>query len=93
MSHPNAVLTPCGRRRLVALVEEQQLTFPRAAAFVGVSIATAWEWVTRWRPRLIAGELEMAHHRVWTADPRRRIQGRRRGCGQRCPGARGVPDH
>jgi transposase InsO family protein len=110
MSHPNAVLTPRGRRRLVSLVEEQGLTFRAAAAAVGVSVATVWEWVTRWRrasagerqglaclhdrssaphrqprlfdalvqarivlarrrtgwgPRLIAGELEMAHQSVW----------------------------
>jgi transposase InsO family protein len=49
MSHPNAVLTPRGRRRLVSLVEEQGLTFRAAAAAVNVSVATVWEWVTRWR--------------------------------------------
>jgi transposase InsO family protein len=110
MSHPNAVLTPRGRLRLVELVEDQGLTFRQAAACLGVSVATAWEWVTRWReaspgerqglvclrdlssrphrqprrfdalvqarivlarrrtgwgPRLIAGELEMAHQSVW----------------------------
>ena len=88
MSHPNAVLTPRGRRRLVSLVEEQGLTFRAAAAALNVSVATVWEWVTRWRrasagerqglaclhdrssaphrqPRLIAGELEMAHQSVW----------------------------
>ena len=93
MSHPNGVLPPDGRRRLVALVREQRLTFQRAAAFVGVSIATPWEWVTRWRSPLIAGELQMAHRRVWTADPRRRIQGPPRAPGQRCPGVRGGPGH
>jgi transposase InsO family protein len=110
MSHPNAVLTPRGRLRLVRLVEEDGLTFRQAAACLNVSISTAWEWVTRWRracpderqglvclgdrssrphrqprtldaltqarivlarrrtgwgPRLIAGELEMAHQSVW----------------------------
>ena len=110
MSHPNAVLTPRGRRRLVSLVEEEGLTFRAAAAAVNVSVATAWEWVTRWRraspgerqglgclrdrsstphrqprtldgltqarivlarrrtgwgPRLIAGELGIAHQSVW----------------------------
>ena len=110
MSHPNAVLTPRGRLRLVELVEEQGLTLRQAAACLSVSVATAWEWVSRWRvasleerqglaclrdrsspphrqprtldaltqarivlarrrtgwgPRLIAGELGMAHQSVW----------------------------
>jgi transposase InsO family protein len=110
MSHHNAVLTPRGRLRLVRLVEDEGLTFRQAAACVGVSVATVWEWVTRWRraspgerqglvclrdrssrphrqprlldvfiqarivlarrrsgwgPRLIAGELGMAHQSVW----------------------------
>jgi transposase len=110
MSHPNAVLTPRGRLRLVELVEDQGLTFRQAAACLNVSVSTVWEWVTRWRgaspgereglvclrdrssrphrqprrfdalaqaqivlarrrtgwgPRLIAGELEMAHQSVW----------------------------
>ena len=49
MSHPNAVLTPRGRLRLVRLVEEEGLTPRQAAACVGVSPSTVWEWVTRWR--------------------------------------------
>jgi len=49
MSHHNAVLTPRGRLRLVQLVHEQGLTFRQAAACLGVSVATAWEWVRRWR--------------------------------------------
>ena len=110
MSHPNAVLTPRGRRRLVELVEKEGLTLRQAAACLSVSVSTAWEWVTRWRgaataerdglvclrdrssrphrqprtldawtqarivlarrrtgwgPRLIAGELGMAHQSVW----------------------------
>ena len=110
MSHPNAVLTPRGRYRLVELVEHQRMTFRQAAACLNVSVSTAWEWVTRWRaaaklgrdglgclrdrssrphrqprtldaltqarivlarrrsgwgPRLIAGELGMAHQSVW----------------------------
>jgi transposase len=110
MSHPNAVLTPRGRYRLVELVEIRGLTIRQAAACLNVSVATAWEWVTRWRratgserrglgcladrssrphrqprtfdaltqarvvlarrrtgwgPRLIAGELRMAHQSVW----------------------------
>lgn len=38
MQHGNAPLTPLGRRRLVALVEEEHLTR-----------STAHTWVTRWR--------------------------------------------
>jgi len=49
MSHPNAVLTPRGRLRLVELVEDEGRTFRQAAACLNVSVATAWEWVTRWR--------------------------------------------
>ena len=49
MSHTNAVLTARGRLRLVQLVEDEGLTFRQAAACVGVSVSTVWEWVTRWR--------------------------------------------
>jgi transposase len=31
------------------LVEDEGLTFRQAAACLNVSVATAWEWVTRWR--------------------------------------------
>ena len=44
MQHRNAPLTPNGRRRLVALVEED-----------GLTRSTCWEWVRRWRA---AGEEE-----------------------------------
>jgi hypothetical protein len=47
MSHPNAVLTPRGRPRLVELVESDGFTFRQAAAALNVCVATAWEWVTR----------------------------------------------
>ena len=49
MQHGNAPLTPLGRRRLVALVEEEHLTFEAAAAASNVSRSTAHTWVTRWR--------------------------------------------
>jgi transposase InsO family protein len=49
MQHRNAPLTPNGRRRLVALVEEEHLTFEAAAAASNVSRSTAHTWVTRWR--------------------------------------------
>jgi transposase InsO family protein len=49
MQHRNAPLTPNGRRRLVALVEEEDLTFEAAAAASNVSKSTAHTWVMRWR--------------------------------------------
>ena len=49
MQHRNAPLTPQGRRRLVALVEDDGLTFEAAAAASNVSRSTAHEWVWRWR--------------------------------------------
>jgi len=49
MQHGNAPLTPNGRRRLVALVEEEDLTFEAAAAASNVAKSTAHTWVSRWR--------------------------------------------
>jgi transposase InsO family protein len=49
MQHRNAPLTPNGRRRLVALVEEEHLTFKAAAAALNVAQSTAHTWVMRWR--------------------------------------------
>jgi transposase InsO family protein len=49
MQHGNAPLTPNGRRRLVALVEEDGLTFEAAAAASNVARSTCWGWVRRWR--------------------------------------------
>src|SRR4029077_11368530 len=49
MQHRNAPLTPTGRRRLVALVEEDGFTFEAAAAASNVSKSTAHTWVSRWR--------------------------------------------
>ncbi len=55
MQHRNAPLTPNGRRRLVALVEEEGFTFEAAAAASNVARSTAHTWVVRWRE---AGEAE-----------------------------------
>src|SRR5205085_1577821 len=55
MQHRNAPLTPLGRRRLVALVEEEHLTFEVAAATSNVAKSTVHTWVWRWRR---AGEEE-----------------------------------
>src|SRR4029077_11211592 len=49
MQHRNAPLTPNGRRRLVALVEEDAFTCEAAAAASNVSKSTAHTWVSRWR--------------------------------------------
>jgi len=49
MQHRNAPLTPNGRRRLVALVEEEGFTFEAAAAASNVAKSTAHIWVMRWR--------------------------------------------
>jgi transposase InsO family protein len=49
MQHANAPLTPTGRLRLVALVEEDGLTFEAAAAASNVAQSTVHLWVTRWR--------------------------------------------
>ena len=49
MQHRNAPLTPNGRRRLVALVEEEGLTFEAAAAASNVAKSTAHTWISRWR--------------------------------------------
>jgi transposase len=49
MQHANAPLTPNGRHRLVALVEEEGLTFEAAAAASNVAKSTAHLWVSRWR--------------------------------------------
>jgi transposase InsO family protein len=57
MQHRNAPLTPLGRRRLVALVEDDGLTFEAAAAASNVSRSTAHDWVWRWRR---AGEEQRA---------------------------------
>ena len=55
MQHRNAPLTPNGRLRLVALVEEDGLTLQAAAAACNVAKSTAHAWVWRWRR---AGEAE-----------------------------------
>jgi transposase InsO family protein len=48
MQHPNARLTPRGRRELVRLVE-CGATLRAAAAACGVTVSTAHRWVSRWR--------------------------------------------
>jgi transposase InsO family protein len=49
MQHANSTLTPKGRMRMVALVEERDFTFEAAAAASNVAKSTAHTWVSRWR--------------------------------------------
>ena len=49
MQHRNAPLTPNGRRRPVALVEEDRFRFKAAAAALNLSKSAAHTWVSRWR--------------------------------------------
>lgn len=49
MSHPNAPLTPEGRRRLAVLIVEDGWTIRRATERFQVSPATASKWATRYR--------------------------------------------
>lgn len=77
MQHRNAPLTPNGRRRLVALVEEEDLTFEAAAAASNVAKSTAHTWVSRWReaseeqrrdPELPSGSLLAPPHKPGNAE-------------------------
>ena len=49
MTHPNAPLTPEGRRRLAVLIVDEGWTRRRAAERFQCSPATAWRWATRYR--------------------------------------------
>ncbi len=49
MSHPNAPLTPEGRRRLAALIVDDGWTIRRAAERFQVAPATASKWAKRYR--------------------------------------------
>ena len=60
MVHPNAPLTPEGRRRLAVLIVDEGWTLRRAAERFRCSPATASRWATRYR----AGEpLAVIHAR------------------------------
>ena len=72
MQHRNAPLTPNGRRRLVALVEEDGLTFEAAAAASNVSRSTAHTWVTRWRQTGEAGRRALTCLEDRSSAPHRR---------------------
>jgi transposase len=53
--HPRAKLTVAGRRLLVERVLEQGWPPARAAEAQGVSVATAYKWLGRWRAEGLAG--------------------------------------
>ena len=52
--HPRAKLTVTGRRLLVERVLDQAWPVVRAAEAQGVSVATAYKWVRRWRAEGLA---------------------------------------
>jgi transposase len=70
MQHRNAPLTPNGRRRLVALVEEGRLSFEAAAAASNVARSTCWEWVRRWREAPEAERRDLSCLRDRSSRPR-----------------------
>jgi transposase InsO family protein len=55
MAHPRAKLTVAGRRLLVERVLDQGWPPARAAEAQGVSLATAYKWLGRWRAEGLAG--------------------------------------
>lgn len=55
MSHGKAKLTPAGRLLLVERIEQDGWPAAHAAAMAGVSRATAYKWLARWRSEGIAG--------------------------------------
>jgi transposase InsO family protein len=55
VAHPRAKLTVAGRRLLVERVLEQGWPPARAAEAQGVSLATAYKWLRRWRAEGQAG--------------------------------------
>jgi transposase-like protein len=55
VAHPRAKLTVAGRRLLVERVVEQGWPPVRAAEAQGVSLATVYKWLRRWRAEGLAG--------------------------------------
>lgn len=55
MTHAKAKLTPAGRLLLVERIEQQGWPPAHAAAMAGVSRATAYKWLSRWRTEGVAG--------------------------------------
>lgn len=55
MAHGKAKLTPAGRLLLVERIDRQGWAAAHAAAMAGVSRATAYKWLARWRAEGVAG--------------------------------------
>jgi transposase InsO family protein len=55
VSHGKAKLTPAGRLLLVQRIEQDGWPPAHAAAMAGVSRATAYKWLARWRSEGVAG--------------------------------------
>ena len=55
MSHGKAKLTPAGRLLLVERIEREGWPPAHAAAMAGVSRATAYKWLARWRTEGLGG--------------------------------------
>src|SRR5690242_11871091 len=70
MPHPNARLTPRGRRELVRLVEDGA-TLRLAAASCGVAASTACVWMQRWRAASLAERRSLACLTDRSSRPRR----------------------
>ena len=69
MAHPRAKLTVAGRRLLVERICDEGWPPARAADAQGVSLATAYKWLGRWRTEGLAGLVDRSS-RPWTS-PRR----------------------
>ena len=78
MQHPNARLTPRGRRELVRLVEAGA-TLRAAAAACGVAVSTAHRWTVRWRCASVKQRATLACLADRSSRPRRSPQ---RLCGE-----------
>jgi transposase InsO family protein len=59
LQHPNARLTPRGRRELIRLVENGS-TLRQAASACGVAASTACVWTGRWRAATFAEQASLA---------------------------------
>ena len=70
MQHRNARLTPTGRRQLLTLVDEREMTFEAAAAASKVAKSTVHTWVARWRAASAAERESLACFEDRSSRPR-----------------------
>jgi transposase InsO family protein len=93
MGHRNARLTPSGRRLLVERIEVHGWPVAHAADSMGVSRATAYKWVRRWRAEGEAGledrtsQPKRCPHRTGRRQVKRVLRMRRKGWGPHRIGA------